>query len=57
VIRTAYQSKLFEYTTTPIRKPDMKTLEEVRARNVTLYYPDDSGVKNKIMDFLDNVTG
>jgi hypothetical protein len=57
VIRTAYQSKLFEYTTTPIRKPDMKTLEELRAKNVTLYYPDDTGIKNKMIDFIDNVTG
>jgi len=30
VIRTAYQGKLFEFTTTTIRKPEMRTLEELR---------------------------
>jgi len=42
VIRTAYQGKLFEFTTTAIRKPEMKTLEEVQLRNFVLYLPDDS---------------
>jgi hypothetical protein len=57
VIRTSYQSKLFEYTTTPIRKPEMKTLQELRAKNVTLYYPNESGIKNDMMVFINNVTG
>ena len=40
VMRTAYQGKLFEFTTTAIKKPEMKTLEDLRIRNFTLYIPD-----------------
>jgi len=57
VIRTAYQSKLFEYTTTPIRKPEMKSLEELRTKNVKLFYPRETGIKNGMLDFIDNVIG
>lgn len=42
VIRTGYQGKLFEFTTTAVRKPEMKTLEEVESRHTVLYVPDDS---------------
>lgn len=40
IIRTAYQGKLFEYTTTAIRKPALKTLEELKNQNFTLFFPD-----------------
>jgi len=40
VMRTAYQGKLFEFTTTAMKKPEMKTLEDLRIRNFTLYTPD-----------------
>ena len=38
IIRTAYQGKLFEFTTTPVRKPELKTLEEMKSKNITLYF-------------------
>ena len=38
VIRTAYQGKLFEFTTTAIRKPELSTLEELKDRNFTLFF-------------------
>ncbi|CAG9811422.1 unnamed protein product [Chironomus riparius] len=37
VIRTAYQGKLFEFITTAVRKPQLKSLAELRKRNFTLY--------------------
>jgi len=37
VIRTAYQGKLFEFTTTAMRKSEMQNLEELRLNNFTLY--------------------
>jgi hypothetical protein len=40
VMRTAYQGKLFEFTTTAIKKPEMKTLEDLQLSNFTLYTPD-----------------
>lgn len=40
VMRTAYQGKLFEFTTTAIEKLELKTLDDLRARNYTLYSPD-----------------
>ena len=40
VIRTAYQGKLFEFTTTAIRKPELRTLEELRDQSFTLYMPE-----------------
>jgi len=39
-MRTAYQGKLFEFTTTAIKKPELKTLEDLQIRNYTLYTPD-----------------
>lgn len=38
VIRTAYQGKLFEFTTTAIRKPDLKSLKELKDNNFTLFF-------------------
>jgi len=38
VIRTAYQGKLFEFTTTAIRKPEIKTLDELKEKNFTLFF-------------------
>lgn len=38
VIRTAYQGKLFEFTTTAIRKPELKSLEELKENNFTLFF-------------------
>jgi len=40
VMRTAYQGKLFEFTTTAIKKPELKTLEDLQIRNYILYTPD-----------------
>lgn len=37
VIRTAYQGILFEVVTTAVRRPDIKTLEELRSKNFTVY--------------------
>ncbi|KAL7014624.1 hypothetical protein ACKWTF_016034 [Chironomus riparius] len=55
VIRTAYQGKLFEFTTSAIRKPEMKTLEEVESGNVVLYIPNDAseGMLNYISGIID----
>lgn len=53
VIRTAYQGKLFEFTTSAIRKPEMKTLKEVEERNIILYVPDDSS--EKMLDYVSSV--
>ena len=41
VIRTAYQGKLFEFTVTSIRKPDMKTIIDLRKNNFTFFYSND----------------
>ena len=57
VIRTAYQSKLFDYTTTPIRKPEMKSLEDMRAKNITLFVPQESGVKEGMLKLIVNEIG
>ena len=38
VIRTAYQGKLFEFTTTAIRKPKLKTLEDLRSKNFSIFF-------------------
>jgi hypothetical protein len=40
VMRTAYQGKLFEFTTTALKKPEIKTLQDLQLRNFTLYTPD-----------------
>ena len=53
VMRTAYQGKLFEFTTTAIKKPEFKILEELRARNYTLYLPDFLEGKKTTDHFLD----
>jgi len=37
VIRTAYQGILFEVVTTAVRHPDIKTLDELRSQNFTVY--------------------
>jgi len=44
VVRTAYQGKLFEFTTSAIRKPEIMSLEELRNKNFTLF------VSNGIMN-------
>ena len=56
VIRTAYQGKLFEFTTTAVRKPEMRTLEELRKNNFTLYLPGRYEYFKKL-DFLKDVIG
>ncbi|CAG9811075.1 unnamed protein product [Chironomus riparius] len=56
VIRTAYQGKLFEFTTTAIRKPEMRTLEELKDKNFSLYMPDENEY-HKILDFVKRVIG
>jgi len=56
VIRTAYQGKLFEFTTTAIRKPEMRTLEELRNNNFTLYLPGRYEYFKKL-DFIKGVIG
>ena len=56
VIRTAYQGMLFEFTTTAVRKPEMRTLEELRERNFTLYMPNNYNYYN-ILDFIKRVIG
>jgi len=38
IIRTAYQGKLFEFTTTAIRKPELKSLKELKENNFTLFF-------------------
>jgi len=56
VIRTAYQGKLFEFTTTAVRKPEMRTLKELRNNNFTLYVPGRYEYF-KILDFIEDVIG
>lgn len=56
VIRTCYQGKLFEFTTTAVRKPGHKTLEELREQNFTLYILDGTHSERTIQ-FIDNVMG
>ena len=56
VVRTAYQGKLFEFTTTAIRKPEMRTLEELKNKNFSLYLPDDYDY-HKVLDFVKRVIG
>ena len=55
VVRTAYQGKLFEFTTTAIRKPEMRTLEELKAKNFSLYMLDDN--YHNILEFVKRVIG
>ncbi|CAG9811424.1 unnamed protein product [Chironomus riparius] len=56
VVRTAYQGKLFEFTTTAIRKPELRTLEELRHQNFTLFLPENQnfssfeGLLERIID-------
>lgn len=37
VFRVAYQGKLFEFSMNPIHKPEIKSLEELKAKNFTFY--------------------
>lgn len=37
VMRTAYQGKLFEFVSSEIRKPEMKSLAQLQANNFTLF--------------------
>lgn len=57
VIRTAYQGKLFEFTTTAIRKPELKTLDALKDRNFSLYFSYDMKKRDMFLEFLTNVIG
>ena len=50
VMRTAFQGKSFEFTTSAIRKPAMKSLEDLRENNFTLYLPE--GTMEPVWDFI-----
>lgn len=41
VIRTAYQSKMFEFLQKEMRKPEVKSIEELIDKNFTIYVHDD----------------
>ncbi|KAL7013005.1 hypothetical protein ACKWTF_015144 [Chironomus riparius] len=56
VIRTAYQGKLFEFTTTAVRQPEMRTIEELKDKNFSLYVPDNN-VHYKVLTFVKRVIG
>lgn len=56
VIRTCYQGKLFEFTTTAVRKPEFKTLDDLREENFTLYILDGKH-SNKTIEFIDKAIG
>jgi hypothetical protein len=56
VIRTAYQGKLFEFTTNAIRKTDMQNLEELRLNNFTLYLSKNQFFKHT-QQIAQNITG
>lgn len=42
VIRTAYQGTLFKFITTAMTKPIVRTLEELKRLNFTLFHPEDT---------------
>ncbi|CAG9811245.1 unnamed protein product [Chironomus riparius] len=56
VIRTCYQGKLFEFTTTAVRKPEHKTLDDLKNRNFTLYFMDEK-YTDKTIEFVNNGMG
>lgn len=50
VMRTAYQGKLFEFTTTAIRKPEIKSLAQLKSNNFTFFIQD--GLAKEVYDYL-----
>lgn len=40
IIRTCYQSKLFEYLQNDLRRPHLKTIEDLRLKNFTFFGPE-----------------
>ena len=56
VIRTCYQGKLFEFTTTAVRKPEYQTLDDLRNENFTLYVLDGKH-SQRTMEWIDDVMG
>ena len=57
VMRTTYQGKLFEFTTTAIRKPELKSLEALKDRNFSLYLSYDMKERDLFTEYLTNVIG
>jgi hypothetical protein len=57
VIRTAYQGKLFEFTTTAIRKPVLKTLEALKDRNYSIYFSHAMAERGLLIGYLKKVIG
>ncbi|KAL7013534.1 hypothetical protein ACKWTF_015450 [Chironomus riparius] len=56
VIRTCYQGKLFEFTTTAVRKPEYKTLDDLKNENFTLYISKGKH-SDKTVKFIDSAIG
>ena len=56
VIRTCYQGKLFEFTTTAVRNPEHATLDDLRNENFTLYILKGK-YSDKTMRFIDSAIG
>ena len=55
VMRTAYQGKLFEFTTSAIRKPQIQSLAELKANNFTLYLQ--SGISQLFLNYISEDIG
>ena len=56
VIRTAYQGVLFEVVTTAVRHPDIKTIEELRSKNFTVYL-NEFDYTNSMIEFISYENG
>ena len=56
VMRTAYQGKFFEFITTTVRKAEIETLEELKAKNYTLYLPYSMN-RDELFDYLMRIIG
>lgn len=52
IFRTCYQSELYKYLQTDMRKPAIKTFDEISDRNMSLIVKASSGVRAKFLDLL-----
>jgi len=49
IVRTCYQSKLFEFMTTLLRRPPPQTLDDLFVRNYTIYFYEDDRYYKQLM--------
>jgi hypothetical protein len=52
-MRTAYQGKLFEFTTTAVRKPEMTNLAQLKSINSTIYVQE--GATQSVNEFSEDI--